>query len=540
MTSLILILTYLLTLFGVFIDIKIISLIFLISALIYFLKTKTINISSKPVFYFLLFLIFTSFTLFFSYDKALNLEGLIIYLTAFFWFVISFQNQEKIKSQLFSFFFLSSFITATSFYLGKIFHFKYLEEPTALIFSGYNHNLIGDFLALALVYFSYLLIVKNQKKIIFLILLILPAFIFSFSRTAFLSVSITLILFLILTKKPSNIFNYLILIILIIVSVFSTVYFSQELFSLLPRSVQKILNIKKEKTFLANRPKYFAYSLKTFIKNPLGVGINNLQYHTSKYQFTFEEGVTTAHNFFLDVLVENGFLSFLFLLILLFYVFKNSQKNEYFYVFLSLNIIFLTDFFHRFDFILIFYFIILGLISDKKNNIFSFDKKYFLFLNITVFFINLIITTSYIFNNLNQKELAIKIYPINWRFYSTLIYDLKNKDYQKTLNYLDVFEKKFTNGDTVNLIKAKNFLRFNITEKALFYFEKAFLEKPILIQEYFVDYMNLNMEIYGEDQGKTKAKKFFKKLIINLNIPKNAFIYREIINRCADYRIACH
>ncbi|GAB4219554.1 MAG: hypothetical protein Fur009_6270 [Candidatus Microgenomates bacterium] len=532
-----LILTYLLTLFGFLIDIKIISLLTLIFTFIYFVKKKgSIYISQTPTLFLLFFLIFTVITLNFSYDKASSLEGIILYISAFLLLIVSYNHQQQIKKILQTFFITTTFLTIIAYLIGKYFKLNFLEEPSALIYAGYHHNLIGNFLALGLIYFLTKNIFYNQKINIFLILLIISFLLLTVSRTAYFSIFIiSLILFF--KNKNLNKILFFILLLITVISLFSTIYFTKETNRFLPIFVQKFLTIEKEKTFFGNRPKYFYYTLKAFKDNPLGVGINNLHWHTPKYQFFLEEAVTTSHNFFLDILAENGIFAFLAFSLFLIYIIKNLYFDEVTYVFLGLNLVFLTDFLHRYDFFIIFYFFLAGLVLNKKEKI-NLNKIYFLIINVILLIISFMISSSYLLNNFNQKELAIRLYPFNWRFYNMFIYENKNKYPHKALNYLLKFEKLFADGSTINLIKAKNFLDFNEKEKALFYFEKAFLENPFYLDFYFNEFMNLNMDIYGEKAGKEKAKKYINKWLIKINPDKNSYLYQIIKSRVKDYQLS--
>lgn len=147
-------------------------------------KKEAIFLPKKIFISYFLFIIFSFPSFWFSVDRINTVDHLFFYIAAFFILIIAFNEKEKIIKKL----------KKILIFLGGVFSLlsllpKELFIPTALqlIFPFYpNHNHLGDFLGMILVWLLYDWIKNRNKRDLITFLIFLPFFIFSFSRSAYL------------------------------------------------------------------------------------------------------------------------------------------------------------------------------------------------------------------------------------------------------------------------------------------------------------------------------------------------------------------
>jgi hypothetical protein len=296
---------------------------------------------------------------------------------------------------------------------------KSFFPPTALqlVFPLYpNHNHLGDFLGLTIIYIVYDLINKKDKKELWLLIFFLPFFLLSFSRSAYLDL---LIILFFLLKKPKNFF-WLIGLVLVFF-----LFSQQELYRIWPFSsfypyITEKLQFQP-RSFLSSRPEYFSQALKSFLEKPvLGWGPGNFIYPSNKYVGENLQQVLSALNLPLTILAEVGILGFLAFIGFWLAVVKkiDFNKKPYYYLFFYLFLNFLTDYTYAIYGMYLLLFLLAGaMIKTGKKKDFS---LYPFFAIITLLFIFLKLTGE-IFLLSGQPVLALRFFPYQHQGYQQLI-----------------------------------------------------------------------------------------------------------------------
>lgn len=231
-----------------------------------------------------------------------------------------------------------------------------LNNTHIISYTSLTHNHLGDFLVLPLVILIYeMLYIKVSWKNLFIFIIIFLSYLFSFSRSAYLSLIVTIILLVIpLFIKLSRSKKIIITISLLISILF--LFFSSTLTKLYFKE-------KGIKTTTGYREIYYKKAIIGFIKKPFfGWGAGN--YSSIEYvdKLHPEVGSVYSHNIFLDMLSENGIFVFLAFLSIILYGLFYGEKNLYYFLFIALLVNFQTDFtYSMIPFLWLFY-IFLGLI----------------------------------------------------------------------------------------------------------------------------------------------------------------------------------
>lgn len=476
---------------------------------------------SKNLFFYLLFLIFSLISLFFSQDKENSLKSFFIFLTAIFYFLeglnIDFKKEKII--QFFNFLFLFSI---SIFIFGLFFKFSFFKDPKSFFYSGYYHHSLGEFLGGGFLINNFFL----------WWFLFLPFFIFSYSRSSYLAL-IIIFLFDFFKKKFLSFFKifflgFLFLLILL---------FSKEIRSKLPLNYQKFifekLKVEKEKRFFGFRDRYYFYALRGLIEKPFfGVGLGNFSFLVDRYQENWGEYSFFTHNLFLEILSETGIIAFSFFFLFFFSIFafnfKNNYDNQIFRIFFYFSLIFLTSFLYSYYFVFFLWFFLAGYLTPKEK-IFTLKKQKFfrVFLIIIFLFFQFIFINHWLF--FQKKYFLILKYPFLFKkeAYEELIKEkINEKNYYKAEKIIDNYLLNyFQNPRSIT----KSFYYYRLIgdkkkAKKLVYeiFEKKPFDLILLIED------EKNQEIF-EDEN---LKNFFKNNLSRFN--KNSDLYKkinEMVNR---------
>ncbi len=259
-----------------------------------------------------------------------------------------------------------------------------------LIFSFFGfHNHLGDFLLLPLSACFYLIMNKQSIKkqfsffgsysalvIVLLIIFFLPYFIFSFSRSAYVSLVFVLILMVF------NFFRHKI--VKLNIALLCTAIFVIFLSSLVISSVVKtqsktglFYNMNNNpasnkllyKTPFGGRGEYVREAVLSLMDKPiLGVGPGNFTYASKKYNLIPGLWTESSHNIFLDIIVENGIFAGIAFALIMFHLFKNTEKNVHFYMACALFLNFQTDYTFRIYSLLTLFFVLIALCQPKSKS----------------------------------------------------------------------------------------------------------------------------------------------------------------------------
>lgn len=334
---------------------------------------------------FSLFLIFTLLSLFFSLDIKNSIPLFLLYIACFLLFVLTYSYKENLKNKLIFFIIIfavifSLYSTITNILIAKGLGSSVLTNSTQFVrATAPSHNHLGDFLLLAITICLYLLVfeAKNKLKRIRLLLLItlfLPFFVFSYSRSAYLDLSIiSLGIFLIYFRKAKQ----QILIKLLISSLFfiplflifaTTNNIKNPLLTNSRESLSRNFNLGY-KDFLGFRTNYLSPGLYSIIEKPLlGVGPGNYVYASKKYGKEFmvrRNGV--ALNIFWEIITTNGIIAGIFFILFIFSVFKNFSPGVISLAALAMLLNFQTDYTYAFYSFFLLFFILMGLFYKEPE-----------------------------------------------------------------------------------------------------------------------------------------------------------------------------
>jgi O-antigen ligase len=385
---------------------------------IYFLekelrKEKIKNNQLIFIFY-LLFLLLAFISFLFSVDKINSINHFIFYLSAFFVFLIGVNEAE---------FFEKNFKKILVVFSALLCFFSLLPnslfEATAyqLIIPLYgNHNHLGDFLGLTIIYIIHDLINKKDKKELWLLVFFLLFFLLSFSRSAYLDL---LIILFFLLKKPKKFFWLIFLVFIFFIFSQQELYRSWPFSAAYPFITEKLYF--QPRSFLSGRPEYFSQAIKGFLEKPVfGWGLGNFIYPSNKYVSEESQQVISALNLPLTVLTETGIFGFLAFIGFWLAIIKKIDfgKKPCYYLFFYLYLNFLTDYTYAIYGMYLLLFLLAGAMIKTEK-----EKDFYLypfFAIITLFFIFLKLTGE-IFLLSGQPALALRFFLYQHQGYQQLI-----------------------------------------------------------------------------------------------------------------------
>jgi|GEM_PF-3895745 len=450
------------------------------------IKNKKISLPKISIFY-LLFLVFSGVSVMLAIDKQTAFESLLVYISAFLIFIFSFNYQQEIKKYFSKFIIFLCLLATVLFIVNGFFHLSWFSNGGSLFYTGYFHNELGNLLVLGLI-----IGLQNNN---WLSLLLFPAFLLSYSRTGYLSLILVSLFNRSIFKKTT----FFLLLFFTLMFFLITAKETRKIFpTKLSEAIEKKLNIPQEKSFLADRPRHFSYAASSIKELPwFGVGPGNFLFAASKRQVNWAENTTTAHNIFLDILAENGILAGIFFIIYFIFLLIKSKKDTHFYLFISLTLIFMFDFAYRFNFFLIIWFVLAGLLVKEEKNLVELD-------NILLSLAVLIIFQIYFFSQTFIKNIA----------YSTKNYVLNGK-------LGDYYECKGEKSLAVE------------------YYKREFLGSPMTRSSRLEKILQLLINLYGEKQGKEKFTEFLREVKKTVNPPVNCDLMKIIKEFCYDYKLKC-
>ncbi|HVZ11825.1 MAG TPA: O-antigen ligase family protein [Patescibacteria group bacterium] len=354
--------------------------------LIFYLKNKDIPERLRT-----LFILFIGVS-FVSLLASVNLKSLIFYLlyiASFSAYIFTQRNQKLVSKFIVPFIFIATFI----FILASILiENGILSAPLTgyqFVFSRFgSHNHLGDFLLLPLITLLYFLTSKKKSislitsqflpylltiNYLLLTLILLPFFILSYSRSAYIGLVLTIIIMLYnfykskIQKINLNIIFALFIVFISIIFTFSlSINSGSEQFL---KDINHYLvanNSLHYKSPYGGRGEYVRESILSTIDHPLlGVGPGNFIVASKEYESIRGIWTETAHNIFLDILVENGIPAGVIFILIIFEMLRGAKKNLYFYLALAMLFNFQVDYTYRIFPMLILFFVLLALANNR-------------------------------------------------------------------------------------------------------------------------------------------------------------------------------
>lgn len=350
------------------------------------------------------------------------------------------------------------FITVSLFCLFTNYGREFIKSVRLnLLFNpAYLHKTIGDYLVLPMLICIYFFFVDGKK--VWLIPFVPMALVFfaSFSRTAYITLAISIIVFFLshrpLFKKISTPF---------LVSIFMNVLFILGASLLFVTRIDNAIltglqNNSSIQGMLHARPLFFSRSpywtmgIKGFFLEPfVGIGQGNFPYLS--YRFTDELFVSTltSFNLIIDTLAEQGIFTALSLILLISYiVFVSDKKSLPFLLFSSLCIGFMGFSTYMYTQLWMLFFILGGLAmtTERKGYEVRFDKKaLFVLAGIGVVYTQLLFGHSLLAKN-GKQDLAQRIYPFDRETMESLIEQKKkDKESNSTIaSYIQRYQNTFS------------------------------------------------------------------------------------------------
>ena len=509
------------------------------------IKNKKISIPINITITYLLFIIFSLISTFLAIDSGLAIEKLLIYIASYIVLIIIYNYQEAINQYLEQFILGISIFSSLLFLVNKLFSLKIFEEGAGLFYDGYYHNELGVILILGIIICIYKILINNYNQYFYLLMFLLPFFIISYSRSAYLSIIFVCTLLILINNKyiDKNKKKVIILLISLI-----TIFFfltTKEIKSVLPKAtktkIEQILPISNKKTFFGKRLQHFDYSLQAINQHLLfGVGIDNLNNFTISKQFNWQENTTTSHNMILDILAENGLLASLSFVFFLFIVIKNSINNHnlFSYLFWSLTAIFLFNFSYQFSFILFLWFVLIGRVITNEQKL-KVSSLFIIGLALMIFLFGQLIFISNLLMFSGYNSWSQFVYPLNDHNYRMSIQkNLSNENINQALINLARYDQYFPNGYHHNFIKAQMFEKLD-KHIALRYYQQIIYEKPLSTSNILHKIIQLNHNLLGNKEGNEQTQQYVNKLIVDLKVSPLSDVGKIIRYFCYDYKLKC-
>jgi O-antigen ligase len=357
---------------------------------------------------FALFIAVSVLSALFSQNILNSLLYTLFYAACFIIFIYVFNFKKQLASHLLPTIFTFSilFCMYSLFLNSQLSTFTPHLSPSngyQLIFSRFgSHNHLGDWLLLPLISVAYLLLGNtrinakknaNQRKnsdpspfpfplfpkmsyVIWLLLVVLffPFFLFSYSRSAYLSLILTLIimiLYLVRKKvfKPS-VFALCLMSIITLSSFIFLISSSRCGCNYYITKTTQYLSSNENLNYKApfgGRGEYVREAVLSIINKPIfGVGPGNFVYASKKYNPIPGLWAESSHNIFLDIAAENGVITIIIFIIIITIMLRKAEKNIYFFMALALLLNFQTDYTFRIFSVLILFFVLMGISYEES------------------------------------------------------------------------------------------------------------------------------------------------------------------------------
>lgn len=427
------------------------------------------------------FLVFAGTSTFlFSIDKQVSFELLFFYFACFLYFIFFYNYKER----------FSRYMTYVPIIIGCFYTLYSLSIPLIkkqgwnlllpthekqFVFASYlNHNHLGDYVGLAVVFFAYYLF---QKKWIAVFPLFISFFvlILSFSRSAYTALFGTLLFIVLSTRKKFSILTASLLggfLILIMLSFYlistkqpiNSPFFGAQSF------IKKTFKVSPRNTIPA-RDIFIQQSIISIKNHPLfGIGGGNFSF-ASKHNIIEGNLSDSAHTIFLELATEQGLIStffFLFFLILIIgNVISNPSLPGYFFIYLLIN--FQSDYTYQIYGLFLIWVIFIGLSYAEKREI-HLPNALFGVLCIAPLFCFACINTSALLVKMDNIEGAIRWYPYNKNAYLSAI----KKSHIKSPIYIKAAEQIAPHDLGVAYEAANYYFKQGDAKKALSYYYSIF------------------------------------------------------------------
>jgi O-antigen ligase len=383
-----------------------------------FKKLESISFPKRLTLIWVGFSLFDLISTIMSSNKQLSIERFLLYQA--FFLVLTYVSNKK---QLFKYIIDKTVIYCSYIFIGLFIYSKLFPLNDQLfdkgqllnffhpIANGNNH--LGVWLGMSL------LILYDYKKYI-QIILIVPFYLFSLSRTAFVGLFSTAIASSRAWKKNMGLV------------VLSAAVFIVSIYIFVPRS-----------EFLSDRIQFYSQSVMGFIDKPLfGYGSGNFLTLSRNFsKVTNGVYANNGHNIFLDVLSENGIFGFVFFVMFVWLIFKNNQGKEGSRVLFYLFICSVVSYIYKSPAFMLVFSIYIGIGYKEEKRINS--NRIYSLTAVTVSLLAILLAYSEALYFKGKYIESIRIYPYRRKAYEMLISQYPVERKTEALHYLGLYKKNF-------------------------------------------------------------------------------------------------
>lgn len=287
---------------------------------------------------------------------------------------------------------------------------------------AYPHKAIGDYLTFAIVICSYGILIAKDKNWIVPLLFLLPFFVLSFSRTAYIAGGVTVLYILFIFRNslphiPKGYYFSIVLNVLfgIIFFVLLATRINHTLFTSVQTNLESTLSMFA-RPFGYSRFPFWQMGISAFYDSPFtGFGQGSFPFISYRYMTELFLPTLTSFNLFIDTLAEQGIGAVIMLIILCVYVLWKARKQSLFYfLFIALLISFMG--FSSFTYIQIWmiFFITVGVLLPRDKGLLVPVSKQLVLIcaGIGIAFIQ-VVTVHTLLIHAGNRVIAQKIYPYN-------------------------------------------------------------------------------------------------------------------------------
>ncbi len=347
-----------------------------------FVYKKIWQIPIKISLYWMVFLIISLVTTFFSSNFNKSFEYHYYFISLYFIFLYFYNHRELFSDLILLLFWISGIYACYMFaiYIGySFFGAPLLTIPThgyQFVYSRFgSHTHLGDMMVLTCValLFNY---IKVKKKVYLIYGGIAFLFIlFSFSRSAYFSLIVTLVFFMLWYIKYFNKKILFTFIVGLLVALFMNFLVVKE-FSSVPYlghihlATKNLLHLN-EKEITAKRFEFIHQSVLAIVERPLtGYGPGNFLEASGQYT-SYGTRTHSAHNLVFDVAVEYGVLGLLIFLLIIGEILRKNIKSPTLITFMLVAFLVnsLTDYTYRIYSYLMFFIALSGIGYSEHSSI---------------------------------------------------------------------------------------------------------------------------------------------------------------------------
>lgn len=505
-------------------------------------KKSTIKFPKKITTLFIIFLVLSLASAMVGVNVQRSIESVFYYLAIFLVFVYVYNHQAALGNSLMIFtFILTIFFIVYSIliiYLPDYFVKVVPRGGYQYILAYYEtHHPLGNWLLIPISLLIFT--IKKEKPFIYKVLLFffLVFFLFSFSRSSYVALLATLIIYIVLErarvkKQPYFLLAIGITLFLLIIQFPKQISLFNQISQKITRAIyQNIDTINKQD--LGSRNEYFIHALKAIKERPLwGFGPNNFLFISRKYNRPpFIYITDTSHNLFLDVFSANGTLAGGAFLAIVYLILKKTRRAAFFFPILAMLLIFQTDVNYNYYSYFLYFFILIGLAYREEEN-FNKTETLTLISSELLFFYAASMVFSNLFFKAQQYRLAFLNNPLNQKVYQPLVAELiDNHHNNEAARYLVFYHRLFPNDPQAMTEEGQEWAALGDKKLAYSYFLKALGENPLDNFYLINDLYRLDMDLVGKNSAGAnlidRLKTFYIQKGLN-QIKKNQEITSEL------------